>query len=226
MNNPIYSVKDLSFTKNKNVLLKIKKFEIHRGACYMFSGEMASGKTLLMDFLTKNSKLYNGDIIYDNNNFKSISRNIYHKEVSIVDQITKKPYFKTVYNYIYKYIKSKNNNNKVDKYTQNIIKSMNIKSILNLKVRNLTPSQFRWVDLAAKIGSNPKVLFIDELEQHLSKDNINNISKLLYRKCNYDGVTLICTSQNPGMLKGLASVSITLKHGRISSLRSRGSKRN
>jgi len=57
---------------------------------------------------------------------------------------------------------------------------MEIKSISNLKVRNLTPSQFRWVDLAAKIGSNPKVLFIDELEQHLSKDSMNIISKLLY----------------------------------------------
>ncbi len=225
MNNPIYSVENLSFIKNKNVLLKIKKFEIHRGACYMFSGEMASGKTLLMNFLSKNSKAYNGNIIYDNNNLKSMSRNLYHKEVSIVNQAAKKPYFKTVYNYIYKYIKSKNNS-KAEKYTQNVIKSMSIKSISNLKVRNLTPSQFRWVDLAAKIGSNPKVLFIDELEQHLSKDNINIISKLLYRKCNYDGVTLICTSQNPGMFKSLASVSITLKHGRISSLRSRGSKRN
>ena len=65
MNNPIYSVENLSFIKNKNLLLKIKKFEIHRGACYMFSGEMCSGKTLLMNFLTKNSKAYNGDIIYD-----------------------------------------------------------------------------------------------------------------------------------------------------------------
>ena len=226
MNNPIYSVENLSFIKNKNLLLKIKKFEIHRGACYMFSGEMCSGKTLLMNFLTKNSKAYNGDIIYDNHNLRVISSNTYHKEVSIVDQLTKKPYFKTVYNYIYKYIKNKNNNKKAEKYTQNIIKSMNIKSISTLKVRDLTPSQFRWVDLAAKIGSNPKVLFIDELEQHLSKDSMNIISKLLYRKCNYDGVTLICTTQNPVMFKGLASVSITLKHGRISSLRSRGSKRN
>ena len=97
---------------------------------------------------------------------------------------------------------------------------------MKLKVRNLTPSQFRWVDLAAKIGSNPKVLFIDEMELHLSKDNIHILSKLLYRKCNYDGVTLVCTSQNADMFKNLSSVVITLKHGRISSLRSRGSKRN
>ena len=38
MNNPIYSVKNLDYTVNKEILLKIKNFEIHRGACYMFRG--------------------------------------------------------------------------------------------------------------------------------------------------------------------------------------------
>ena len=103
---------------------------------------------------------------------------------------------------------------------------MKLNNISKLSVRSLTPSQFRWVDLAAKIGSNPKVLFIDEIEQHLSKENINILSKLLYRKCNYDGVTLVCTSQNSELFKSLTSVTITLKHGRISSLRSRGSRKH
>ena len=115
---------------------------------------------------------------------------------------------------------------KSKKYTQSIIKSMSLKNLNKSRVRTLTPSQFRWVDLAAKIGSNPKVLFIDEIEQHVSRENINILSKLLYKKCNYDGVTLICTSQNSELFKNLISVTITLKHGRISSLRSRGSKRH
>ena len=41
---------------------------------------------------------------------------------------------------------------------------MDFKYILNTKMRDLTPSQLRWVDLAANIASFPKVLFIDELE--------------------------------------------------------------
>ena len=226
MNNPIYLVENLDYMQNKEVLLKIKNFEIHRGACYLFKGEMASGKSLLMCLLTKSNNKYNGDILYESSNLKSISNKFYHNEVSIVSQTTKKPFFKTVYQYINQYISKKNNKYKTKKFTENIIKSMNLKSIINSKVRKLSPSQFRWVDLAAKIGSNPKVLFIDEMEQHLSKDSINILSKLLYRKCNYDGITLICTSQNSDLFKSLTSVVITLKHGRISSLRSRGSKRN
>ncbi len=226
MNNPIYSVKNLDYTVNKEILLKIKNFEIHRGACYMFRGEMASGKSLLINLLSKNIVKYSGDIVYEGKNIKSLSKNNYNNEISIVNQVSKRPYFKTVYQYIYQYIKKKNDTVRSKKFAENIIKNMNLRNISDLKVRSLTPCQFRWVDLAAKIGSNPKVLFIDELEQHISKDNLSFLSKLLYRKCNYDGVTLVCTSQNSELFKNLTSVVITLKHGRISSLRSRGRKRN
>ena len=56
MNKPIFVVKNLDYIKNKELLLKIKNFEIHRGACYMFSGEMSSGKSLLISLLTKKIK--------------------------------------------------------------------------------------------------------------------------------------------------------------------------
>ena len=97
---------------------------------------------------------------------------------------------------------------------------MDIKYLLEKKVRSLSPSQKRWVELASKIASYPKVLFIDEIEQHLSKKNMESLSKILYRKCNYDGVTLIATTQNPEMFSNLISVNITLNQGRITKVRS------
>ena len=97
---------------------------------------------------------------------------------------------------------------------------MDLKNLLDKKVRSLTESQFRWVDLASKIASYPKVLFIDELELRLSKKNIELLSKILYRKCNYDGVTLIAATQNPDFFTNLTSVNITLNQGRITKVRS------
>ena len=61
---------------------------------------------------------------------------------------------------------------------------MNIKNLLLYKVRDLTPGQFRWIDLAANIAAFPKVLFIDEVEMHLSTKDIRSLSKILYRKSN------------------------------------------
>ena len=226
MNNPIYKIENLEYKNKKQILIKIKNFEIHRGACYLFKGDMAVGKTLLLDLLTKNNSKYNGDITYNDKNLKSISKWNYKSEISVVSQIQSKPFFINVYKYIYNIVNKKNDSKKSIKYTNNIIKAMNINHFTNDNVRSLTPSQFRWVDLAAKIASNPKVLFIDEMEQHLSRDNIKILSKLLYRKCNYDGVTLICSSQNADLFISLTSVVITLKHGRISSLRSRSNKKN
>ena len=33
MNKPIFSFKNLKFKKNNNLLLDIRKFDIHRGSC-------------------------------------------------------------------------------------------------------------------------------------------------------------------------------------------------
>ena len=225
MNNPIYKIENLDYKNNNNLLLKIKKFEIHRGACYLFKGEMGAGKTLLLNLLNKTNNKYKGTISFDGKNLNKISNKAYGKDISIVHQIQKRPFFKTSEQYIYKHIRMNNSKEKSAKILNSISKAMNLKFLLNIKVRNLTPSQFRWVDLAAKIASNPKVLFIDEMEQHLSKENLNILNKLLYRKCNYDGVTLVCSSQNARLFSGLVSVVISLKHGRISSLRSRSRKK-
>ena len=54
MKKPILHIKNLSYVKNNNTILNIKNFEIHRGARYMISGNMASGKTLFIETLTKN----------------------------------------------------------------------------------------------------------------------------------------------------------------------------
>ena len=80
--------------------------------------------------------------------------------------------------YIISYIKKYNDNDKVDKLAYNIIKVMDVNYIKNKKMRDLTPGQLRWVDLAAKIGSCPKVLFIDELELHLSSHKVKILSKI------------------------------------------------
>ena len=54
--------------KGNNLLLRIKKFEIHRAACYLFKGEMASGKSLLINILNKRNTKYKGEIKYDSHN--------------------------------------------------------------------------------------------------------------------------------------------------------------
>ena len=125
-----------------------------------------------------------------------------------------------VYDYVSKIVRSHNDAKKVNKLVNNIFTVMDIKYLKDKKIRSLTPGQFRWVDLAAKIACFPKVLFIDEVENHLSTSKIKKLSKILYRKSNYDGVTIIATTQNKDLFLSMISVNININHGRITSVRS------
>jgi len=111
-----------------------------------------------------------------------------------------------------------------EKRMDEISRKMNFTSILNRKMKSLTPGELRWVMLATMIGADSKVLFIDEIEQHLGKKDQKTLLSILHRKINYDGITLITSTQNKEILSRIASVTITLESGRITSVRSSGKK--
>ena len=112
-----------------------------------------------------------------------------------------------------------------EKRLDEICRKMNITNLLNRKMKSLTPGELRWVVLATMIGADSKVLFIDEIELHLSKKDQATLLSILHRKINYDGITLITSTQNKDLLSRIASVTITLENGRITSVRSAAKKK-
>ena len=180
MKRPIFEIKNLVYANNKFNVLSIKKFEIHRSACYLFNGNMASGKTLLLNILSKNNMSYNGDLSYEGKSLRNISSSIYNKDIKYVKQDFKAPYFKTVEKYLYSVVSSSSSVVDVEKTVNEIVKTMDFKYIYHSKMRDLSPGQLRWVNLAANIAAFPKVLFIDELELHLSKKNLISLSKFSF----------------------------------------------
>ena len=75
MKNPIFEINNLVYSKKNTSLMSIKNFEVHRGACYIISGNMASGKTLLLNLLSKNNKKYKGEIFYESKLLTTYSKN-------------------------------------------------------------------------------------------------------------------------------------------------------
>jgi len=221
MKKPIFEIKDLVYTSNKFNVLSIKKFEIHRSACYLFNGNMASGKTLLLNILSKNNISYKGNLFYEGKSLNEISTSAYNKDIKYVKQEFKAPYFKTVEKFLYSVISSNSSSVNAKKATDEIVKTMDFKYILHSKMRDLSPGQLRWVNLAANIAAFPKILFIDELELHLNMVKIKNLCKILYRKVNFEGITIIATTQNKDFFTNLTSVGININHGRITSVRSK-----
>jgi iron complex transport system ATP-binding protein len=225
MPQPIFSLKNVNHESKGKKLLIIKKFEMHRGATYVVDGNMGSGKTALIDILSRNIKVNSCDCEYEQKKLSSYSSRMYNDQVAVVPQTFKAP-FGTVGKYLKKTLKKYSHISDPNRKIEDICRKMEIEHLLDRKMRELSPGQLRWVVLSANIAADTKVLLIDEIEQHLSRNNLNQLVKLLYRKSNYDGVTIVVTTQNKDLFsQRLASVTVTLESGRITSVRSANKKR-
>ncbi|UCH09375.1 MAG: ATP-binding cassette domain-containing protein, partial [Fidelibacterota bacterium] len=103
---------------------------------------------------------------------------------------------------------------------QEVSKRMNLGDKLSRSMKTLSPGERRWIDLAVCVASDAKVLILDELEQHMSFDELDLVKRLLQRKCSHEGTTVILSTLNPISIKRLSGVSVTLDHGRIAMIRS------
>ena len=99
MNNSLYEIKKLQSTKS-NFKLNINKFEIHRGAVYLFSGRLESGKSLMLSILSKKHK-YTGHIKYEGRELNQYKG--YQKEVAFISKLPGG--FKTGEQFIQRYVK-------------------------------------------------------------------------------------------------------------------------
>ncbi len=221
MKKPIFLIKKLFYSKNKSKVLSINKFDFHRGAMYLFSGSMGSGKTTLMKVLSKHIKVDNGLVFYENNDINKLKNSDYKKEVLFLDKINKRPWLgTTVENYMIKRIKSCAPQN-YDKSFKKICNSMKIPDyLLKSDINSLSDGEFRWILLSIAIAIDTKVLIIDYLEQFLDSNRRVILNRVLKRKSSHDGVTIITSSYSPEFFKMSTSVFIKMDNGRITQVRS------
>ena len=222
MKNPIYSINKISISKNNKRILDIRKLDIHRGSCYVIYGDIGSGKSTLLNLLCKKEPASNGTVFYENSDLNSISAKSYLKDVYHVPQGLKLPWFQiSVQGYIDKKVSSHASIADPKKRVNNIINKMKLNKYLERDYRKLSHGERRWVELAVSIACDTKVLLIDGFGQYLGEEKMNILSRILYRKINFDGVTVIVCTHARERLSRIASVFIRLEQGKIVSVRSK-----
>ena len=81
------SVRDLAFAyeEGKPVLRDVD-MDLHAGGCYMLVGGSGSGKSTILNLLMASSKNYQGEILYDGKELKTVSTGSLYDLVSIIQQ--------------------------------------------------------------------------------------------------------------------------------------------
>ena len=222
MQQPIYSIKNLSISNNDHKILNINKFDLHRGAMYLFNGHIGSGKTTLMQIFSKEKSIGKEMVYYEGDDISVISKSKYNKDIICLEEVNNRPWFAGkgkdfIMNKIKLYAKNKNHEEIFNK----ICNSMKIsKTILESKVSSLSEGEFRWILLASSIAVDSKVLIIDYLDKYIDYNKKIILNRILKRKTSYDGVTIIATTYNPDYFKMSSSVNIKIDRGRIAQVRS------
>ena len=215
MNNSLYQLNKVRFT-NKDFKLSINKFEIHRGAIYLISGKIGSGKTLFLKLLN-NSLNYKGSVKYEDKDLSLIGRLNFSKDVLYISGLPKS--WKKVSVFIDRFVRKYDTIKKSSKEVKAIVRRLGASKLLDKRVCFLSESQKRIVGLIAGIAADPKVLIIDDLDAYITLEELKVLKSVLHKKAN-DGVTVIAGCRYPYNFSKFASVNITLDSGRIVRVRS------
>ena len=132
------------------------------------------------------------------------------------------PWFKvSVGDYINKNVNSHTSLTDPKKRVKSVISKMKLSKYLDRDYKKLSDGERRWVELAVSIACDTKVLLIDGFGQYLGEEKINILSQILYRKINFDGVTVVICTHIRERLSRIASVFIRLDQGKIVGVRSK-----
>ena len=221
MKHPIFNIKNLKYDRNGKRVLDIKKLEIHRGSCYVIYGDVGSGKSTFLNVLSKRQSVLSDTVFYEKEDINKISSAKYSQDICYVSQAITVPWFKVrVEDYMYKKIKSYKHLSNPKKKLNEVIHKMKLKNYLDLDFRNLSGGEQRWIQLALSIACDSKILLIDGFGQYLGSEKMSILSGILYKKINYDGVTVVVCTHIRERLSKIASVFIRLDQGKIVSVRS------
>jgi len=221
MQQPLFSINNITATAGKSTILSIANFEIHRGIVYSITGQAGSGKTAFLNALGDPQSITTGKIVFDglevgDKDFKKK----FGEEVVYLPQIPVKA-AGTVEKYILKNIKIASwSDDTPQQRLKSIANVMSLVEKLPRKMKTLSPGERRWIDLAVCLASDSKVLIIDEIEQHTSYDELDLLKRQLSRKCNYEGTTIILSTLNLMNVRRLTGISVTFDRGHIAMIRS------
>ena len=207
--------KNVSFTYEKQVVLKNVSFEIKPQSFTAIVGKSGSGKSTIFRLLLRLYKADKGTILLDDESIYDYTREVYSSNVSIV---TQKPFIFDM--------SIRENCNLVDSNHSHQIEAckrvgihdyiMSLKDGYNTKLvadaENISNGQKQLIALARTLLSKSEVLLFDEVTSSLDINTSKHVMEIL-KDLKRDHTILMITHK-PSLMK-LADDIIVIDHGRL-----------
>ena len=207
--------KNVSFTYEKQEIMKNVSFEVQPKSFIAIVGKSGSGKSTIFRLLLRLYKANQGEILLDNENIYEYSKDVYSSNVAIV---TQKPFIFDM--------SIRENLSLVDSNHQHQIEAckragihnyiMSLKDGYNTKMigdaENISSGQKQLIALARTLLSKSEVLLFDEVTSTLDINTSKKIMKIL--KDLKKDHTILMITHKPQLMK-LADEIIVIDHGRL-----------
>lgn len=204
------NVKNLTHYYGKDKALNNINLQIQKGEFISLIGESGSGKSTLLSVLSTLLKPTNGEIVYENINYKDIKN---------IDRFRRENIgFIFQFHYLINYLTVKENislaNEKASKkQIEELLDLLKIKELINKYPNEISGGQRQRVAIVRALINNPKIIFADEPTGNLDSINSLNVFELLKTFSN-KGTTIVVATHDKN-LAAIANIIYEVKDGKL-----------
>ena len=209
---PILSIKDLSLTIGNQYILEDLNFSVQKNSILSIIGENGSGKTSLINILSKTYTDYKGIVRLNEKNILLYPKSIYNRLLgSLIGNAS-----------VYPHLTIKENLNYVAKlYRLEEARVLEILDIIDLseekdkKVKAISMGMRQRLGLGIAFLHNPELILLDEPTNGLDQSGVSDLIALIKKLNQNHGVSFLIASHNFDFLAKLQPETLALKKGKI-----------
>lgn len=207
--------KNVDFSYSNEKLLENLNFAIRPNRITAITGTNGTGKTTIVDLILRLHSPTKGEILLDNINVKEIDKNLYLKEISVLNQ---ESYLFNLsirenFNLIERDIKKQEEMCKltgIDKFIKTLPKGYD--TIIDENSHNISGGQKRLLSLTRTLLKDAKILIFDEATSSLDTDKIQNVINVLNELKKNHTVIVITHKEE---IENIADEVITINDGKV-----------
>ena len=213
---PIFELDNVRVAYNGRTVLKIGKFQFHRGTIYGIVGPVGSGKTTLLKVLTGRIVPTDGEILYENEPFE---KNWLGRIKPLPEVVFLESDVSTHKGTVSEFISSRLPKN-YEEVRRRYYSNSRHSSEWDLSMDALSSGLRYRANLIAAIESDPKVLIIDDYAKNFDLKLKREFNRRIRQNAKSRGTTVIISTTDMSPIRDLATVIIFLDNGHISKVRS------